>query len=130
MAAGRGEGIIDAKSVSFNEHVRIRIIEHKHTKVKPLVGDQVIAMWEEDSVFYRANITEHLDDGRYKLDFIHYGIGTAKAENIYWEIADTPEGSQIDYYLQQELEGIVNMRRQVRESRENHERRGGDNNST
>ena len=64
------------------------------------------------------------------MDFLHYGIGIARAEDIYWEIADTPEGSQIDYYLQQELEGIVNMRRQVRESRENHERRGRDNNST
>ena len=130
MAAGRGEGIIDAKSVSFNEHVRIRIIEHRQAKVKPLVGNQVIAMWEEDSVFYRANITEHLDDGRYKLEFIHYGTGTAKAENIYWDIADTPQGSMIDFYLQQELEGIDNMRRQVREARENHERRNRDNNST
>ena len=130
MAAGKGGRIIDAKSVSFNEHVRTRIIEDKDAKLIPLMGDQVIAKWEEDGVFYRANITEHLDDGRYRLDFLHYGIGIARAEDIYLEIADTPEGSQIDYYLQQELEGIVNMRRQVRESRENQERRGGDNNST
>ena len=121
MAAGNGGRIIDAKSVSFNEQVRTRIIEDSDAKFIPLVGDQVIAKWEEDGTFYRANIIEHLDDGRYKLDFIHYGPGTSKAEDIYLEASDTPEGSMIDFYLQQEQEGLRNMRMQVRESRERYE---------
>ena len=121
MAAAKGGRIIDAKSVSFNEQVRTRIIEDKDAKFIPLVGDQVIARWEEDGAFYRANIIEHLDDGRYKLDFVHYGPGTSKAEDIYLEVNDTPEGSMIDFYLQQELEGLRNMRMQVRESRERYE---------
>ena len=121
MAAARGGRIIDAKSVSFSERVRTRIIEDKDAKFIPLVGDQVIARWEDDSTFYRANIIEHLDDGRYMLDFIHYGPGTSKAEDIYLEVTDTPAGSMIDFYLQQEQEGLRNMRLQVRESRKRYE---------
>ena len=117
MAEKKTAKIIDAKSVSFNETTRVRIIEDRHAKLIPLVGDQVIAMWEEDSVFYRANITEHLDDGRYRIDCLHgYGMGIAKAEDIYLEIADIPAGSYIDEYLQKEVDGIENMRKQVRES--------------
>ena len=117
MAEKKTAKIIDAKSVSFNETTRVRIIEDRHAKLIPLVGDQVIAMWEEDSVFYRANITEHLDDGRYRIDCLHgYGMGIAKAEDIYLEIADIPAGSYIDEYLQKEVNGIENMRKQVRES--------------
>ena len=118
MAATKGERIIDAKSVSFNEKVRIRIIEDKNAKFIPLVGMQVIAKWEDDSTFYRANIIDHLDDGRYMLDFINYGPGTSRAEDIYLEVEDTPAGSMIDFYLQQELEGLKKMRQQVRESKE------------
>ena len=106
------------KSVSFNERVRTRIIEDKCAKFIPLVGMQVIAKWEDDNTFYRANIIDHLDDGRFMLDFIHYGPGTSKAEDVYLEVDDTPEGSMIDFYLQQEQEGLRNMRQQVRESRE------------
>ena len=118
MAATRDERIIDAKSVSFNERVRTRIIEDKSAKFIPLVGMQVIAKWEDDSTFYRANIIDHLDDGRYMLDFIHYGPGTSRAEDIYLEVEDTPEGSMVDFYIQKEQEGLRNMRQQVRESRE------------
>ena len=117
MAARKSGKIIDVKSVTFNETVRVRIIEDKNAKLIPLEGDQVIAMWEEDHVYYRANIKEHLDDGRYRLDFLHgYGMGIAKAEDIYLEVVDIPAGSYIDEYLQKELDGIENMRRQVRES--------------
>ena len=108
--------IIDVKSVSFNDNIRTRIIEDRHAKFIPLVGDNVIAMWEEDEVYYRAIIQEHMDDGRYRCDFIHYGMGIARAENIYLEIADTPRGSLIDEYLQKEVDGITEMRRQVAES--------------
>ena len=118
MAANRGGRIIDAKSVSFSEHVRTRFIEDKYAEFVPLVGMQVIAKWEEDNTFYRGNIIDHLDDGRYMLDFLNYGPGTSKAEDIYLEVADTPEGSMVDFYLQQEEEGLRRMRQQVRESRE------------
>ena len=39
MAAANEGKIIDAKSVSFNEHVRVRSIENKDAKFAPLVGD-------------------------------------------------------------------------------------------
>ena len=125
MAAAEGGKSKDAKSVSFNEQIRTRIIEDKEAKFIPLVGDQVIAKWEMDidEAFYRATITEHLDDGRYMLDFMHYGPGTSKAEDIYLEVEDTPDGSMIDFYLQQEMDGLEKMREEMRKARERQEER-------
>ena len=108
--------IIDIKSVTFCETPRIRIIEDKAAQLIPLVGDILIAKWELDGVFYRVRVMEHMDDGRYLCDFLEYGEGIARAEDMFLEIEDTPPGSLIDELLQKEVDGIKNMRRIVAES--------------
>ena len=72
MSGGKEAKIIDIKSVSFSETPRIRIIEDRFAQLIPLVGDNLIAKWELDGDFYRVNILELLDDGRYLCDFIEY----------------------------------------------------------
>ena len=117
MTGGKeAKKIIDIKSVTFCETPRIRIIEDKSAQLTPLVGDILIAMWELDGVFYRVKILEHMDDGRYLCNFLEYGEGIARAEDIYEEISDTPPGSLIDELLQREVDGITAMRRIVAES--------------
>ena len=114
---GRKEAkIIDIKSVTFREIPRVRIIEDKTVQLIPLVGDIMVAKWELDSVFYRVRVLEHMDDGRYLCDFLEYGEGIARAEDMFLEIEDTPPGSLIDELLQKEVDGIKNMRRIVAES--------------
>ena len=114
---GRKEAkIIDIKSVTFCETPRVRIIEDKTAQLIPLVGDIMVAKWELDGVFYRVRVMEHMDDGRYLCDFLEYGEGIARVEDIVLEIEDIPLGSLISELLQKEIDGIKNMRRIVAEA--------------
>ena len=133
MAAANEGKIIDAKSVSFNEHVRVRSIENKDAKFAPLVGDRVIAKWEDDNTFYRATILEHLDDGRYKVDYTNYGPGTpnpddisqgtTNSDDIFLNLEDIPVGSLIDFYIQQEMEELKKTREERRKYRKRQKQR-------
>ena len=116
MTGKKEAKVIDIKSVTFCEIPRVRIIEDKTVQLIPLVGDIMVAKWELDGVFYRVRVMEHMDDGRYLCDFLEYGEGIARAEDMFLEIEDTPPGSLIDELLQKEVDGIKNMRRIVAES--------------
>ena len=55
------------------------------------VGANILAKWEEDSVWYRASVTEHKAGGGYEVLFTDYGNTTELSEeNIVPRVEDVP----------------------------------------
>ena len=79
----------------------------------PLPGDLVLARWVEDNVFYRARLLKVVDSVYSLLDFLDYGTGLSRSDDLYEDLAYLPRGCLIDQYLQRESAYVLRMKKRL-----------------
>ena len=79
----------------------------------PKPGDLVLARWVEDGVFYRARLLRAEDSVYSLLDFIGYGTGLSRSDDLYEDLAYLPQDCLIDQYLHREEAYALRMKQRL-----------------
>lgn len=79
----------------------------------PKPGDLVLARWVEDGVYYRAMFLRNTDPVHSLLDFLEYGTGLSRSDDLCKDLADLPDSCLIDQYLQREAAYAARMKRRL-----------------
>ena len=79
----------------------------------PKPGDLVLARWVEDGVYYRAMFLRNAGPVHSLLDFLEYGTGLSRTDDLCKDLADLPSTCLIDQYLQREAAYAARMRRRL-----------------
>ena len=79
----------------------------------PKPGDIVLARWVGDGVFYRARLLRAEDSVYSLLDFIGYGTGFSRSDDLYADLAHLPHDCFLDQYLYREEAYALRMKQRL-----------------
>ena len=79
----------------------------------PKPGDLVLARWVEDGVFYRAMFLRVVDSKYSLLNFLDYGTGLSRSDDLCEGLACLPTNCLVDQYLQREFAYALRMQRRL-----------------
>ena len=79
----------------------------------PKPGELVLARWIEDGVYYRAMFLRTVDSVYSLLDFLDYGTGLSRSDDLCADLAYLPTDCLIDQYLQREEAYIIRMKNRL-----------------
>ena len=80
---------------------------------RPKPGDLVMARWVQDGVYYRAMFLRNVDSVYSLMDFLDYGTGLSRSDDLCKDLEYLPSACLIDQYLQREVAYIARMKRRL-----------------